>query len=107
MLCLRYFLSAHLLIFRRSRRPRDPGIFMLVAPGAEANAEDSEEGNDQGRRESSQHQTTALTDVHMRSTSATRAAKRSTVRARFELQIGVNLVCVRSQPAASGSLFAS
>jgi hypothetical protein len=107
MLSLRYFLIEHLLIFKRGRRPRDPGIFTLVAPGAKANAEEVEEEDDQDRRESSQHQTMAFRDVHMRSTSATRASKRSTVRVRFEIQIGVNRVCVRSEPPASDSLFAS
>src|SRR3712207_2379039 len=98
MLCLKYFLIEGLLIFKRSRRPRDPGIFMLVAPSAKANAEEVEEEDDKGRRESSRHQTMALRAVHMRSSSATRASKKCTVRVRFEIQIGVNRVCVRSEP---------
>src|ERR687886_200325 len=94
MLCLRYFLIERLLTSKRSRRPRDLGGFML-APVAKANAPEVEEEDNQGRRESSQHQIRTLGDTHMRSTSATRVPKRSTVRVRFEIQIGVDRACVR------------
>src|SRR5215212_3225170 len=106
MLCLRYFLTERLLTSKRIRRFRDPGTSMLLAPDAKANAEEVEVEDDRGRCESSQHYYTGtLGTTHVRSTSATKTPKRSTVRVRFETQIGVGRTSACPEPTQPADLF--
>jgi len=90
---------------KRSHRFRDSRILMLLAPAAKANTEEVEVENDRGPMRVlpalQRCYTGTLGITPVRSTSATRTAKKSTVQVRFETQIGVVPVSACAEPIVS------